>query len=129
MAENKKLSDDEIKLQRRKRIDSKVKKRITELLTLYADVPVQEIKIYRELIEHLAFVDVSLREFKEDILERGYQVKYQNGLHQSGWKRNESVDLYDKWLSNRLSNTERLKKLLYGEERQLDDGFDDFINS
>lgn len=129
MAENKKLSDDEIKLQRRKRIDSKVKKRITELLTLYADVPVQEIKIYRELIEHLAFVDVSLREFKEDILERGYQVKYQNGLHQSGWKRNESVDLYDKWLSNRLSNAERLKKLLYGEERQLDDGFNEFINS
>ncbi len=123
------MTEIEEKLKKQKKIRSRVKKRITELLTFYSDVPVKDIKIYRSLIEHLAFIDVMLQEYQEDILVNGFQVKYQNGRYQSGLKRNESVDLFKKWYSERLSDSERLKKLLYGEEKELDDGFDDFINS
>lgn len=105
-----------------------IKKRATELLALYSTMSPELIKSYKHLIEHLAFIDVMLLEFQEDILVEGFQVKYKNGKNQWGWKKNDSIDLFKKWYSERLSDSERLKRVLGLENSTLDDAFDDFLN-
>lgn len=104
-----------------------VKKRTTELLSFYSSADVDKIKTYRSLIEHLAFVDVMLLEYQEDIIENGFQVEYQNGKNQWGLKRNEAVDLFKKWYSERLTDAGKLRGLLDLGDEIEDDDFDVFI--
>jgi hypothetical protein len=128
---------EENKIKKTEDLHKRIKKRTGELVACYsfasADTKVdkdiiKKIKTYRSLINHLAFIDVMLQEFQEDILAEGFQVKYMNGKNQWGYKRNESVDLFKKWYSDRLSDSERLKKLLAIEDAEFDDGFDEICN-
>lgn len=119
--------NEDIKIKREKKLRSRMKKRTTELIACYSDAPVELINTYRSLIEHLAFIDVMLQEYQDDMLINGFQVKYKNGKNQYGMKRNESVDLFKKWYTDRLSDSERLKKLLALENKDVDDGFDEFF--
>lgn len=109
-------------------IEKRVQKRTTELITLYSAESKDKIKTYRSLIEHLAFMDVMLQLYRQDIIENGYTVEYQNGKNQWGIKKNEAVDLFKKWYSERLTDSERLEKLITGVNENTPDEFDNFIN-
>jgi len=129
---DKELALRELKAQKAKKRNKLVKKRTTELLTCYSEGADKSIKTkintYRSLIEHLAFIDVMLQEFQEDIVENGIKEEYQNGKNQSGLKKNDSVDLFKKWYSERLSDSERLKRLLSIDDEAIDDNADDFFD-
>lgn len=105
----------------------KVEKRAIELLVLYSSAEKEKLQAYKSLIEHLAFIDVMIAEYREDILDEGFQTKYQNGKNQWGIRRSEAVDLFKKWYSERLSDSERLRVLLGVEGDAVDDDFDAFI--
>ena len=122
------IENEENKIKNTKKLRSRIKNRVTQLITYYNDAPKEKIDTYRSLIEHLAFIDVMLQVYQEDMLVNGYQVKYMNGKNQWGLKKNESVDLFKKWYSDRLSDSERLKRLLSVDDSGFDKEFDVFIN-
>lgn len=100
----------EAKSKERKKL---IKERYKKLLTFYSGLAdVEKIKTYDSLILNLAFIDVMIDEFREDVSSEGYQAEYLNGKGQWGIKRSESVDLFKKWFSERLSDSERLRVLL-----------------
>lgn len=112
----------------RKNIKKLINQRAKELKTFYKSADADKIQTYNAMIEHLAFIDVMLKVFQDNILEDGYLVEYQNGKNQWGKKKNESVDLFKKWYSDRLSDSEKLENLLKIETDESTDELDEFIN-
>ncbi len=116
------------KAKKEKKIRKQIASRTKELLTYYSSADKDKIDAYRSLIEHLAFIDIMLVEFRENILTTGLYVEYQNGKNQSGIKKNDSVDLFKKWYSDRLTDSERVERLLGVEVESGSNELEEFLS-
>ena len=121
---------EKIKKESIKKREKRIKNRAITLLSCFSDVPADKLKYFRQYIDDIAGLDVIIQDFKDDFIKKGIKEEYKNGRFQSGLRVNPSIQSFESCQKTRAVLMEKLKNLIYDDgSRNLDDGFDDFINS
>ena len=90
--------------------DAMVKAEFDRLMKLFKDADPARLKLATKEIHRAAFLGVMLDRLEQDILTDGYSESYQNGQHQSGFKKSPAADLHVSYTKNYLS----VMKVLHG---------------
>ncbi len=106
-----------------------IKKETTRLKKLFQEIDENKKKLVYATIDDVAFLTVSMRELRKNILREGTTVEYQNGENQHGTKQNPDAQLY---IQMSRQQTQAMKILLdcmpkKNPSSDKDDGFDDFV--
>lgn len=104
-----------------------IKKQITKLKKICASIDAEKLKAVESLIENIAFMAVTLKELQQDITENGAVEEYQNGENQWGKKVSSAAQVYNSMIKNYTSCIKQLIDLLPKEDRNIDDGFEEFL--
>lgn len=87
-------------------------------------------KATQSLVENAAFMAVTLEDLQETINREGVVSEYQNGANQWGTKKSPEVEVYNTMIKHYMSIVKQLTDLLPDAEVvEVDDGFEDFVNS
>ena len=89
-----------------------IKKRVKELLVVYANLPDDKMKIARPLIENAAFMEVSLKELQEKLNAQGLSDEYKNGANQYGTKASADLQAYNSVIKSYNMVNSRLEAML-----------------
>lgn len=108
-----------------------IKREINRLKKLFKDIDENKKKLVYATIEDVAFMTITMKELRENIIREGTTVAYKNGENQYGTKQSPDAQLLlqfsqkqsqaMKILLECLPKTERIKKM-------PEDDFDDFVN-
>ena len=104
-----------------------IKKELNRLKKLFKDLPENKKKISEKLIDNAAFMSVSLKELKKDIILYGVKETYVNGKDQYGFKESIESKTYNTTIKNYMAIIKQLNEML-PEDKQIneDDEFDKF---
>lgn len=108
----------------------RIKKEVTRLKKLFAEIDESRKKLVFTTIEDVAFMTVTMQDLREKIVREGTTCEYKNGENQYGVKQSPDAQLY---LQLSQKNTQAMKILvdcLPKQEKKTkvqDDGFDDFV--
>lgn len=110
--------------------DEKIKKEIRRLKRIYKKMDPDVKKATQSLVENAAFMAVTLEDLQETINREGVVSEYQNGANQWGTKKSPEVEVYNTMIKHYMSIVKQLTDLLPDAEVvEVDDGFEDFVNS
>jgi hypothetical protein len=74
--------------------NQRVQAEIGRLSDIFKDLPSQQVKLAKPLIERAGFMKVSLEDLEKDISENGEVIAYDNGGGQKGIRTNPAVNIY-----------------------------------
>ena len=109
-----------------------IEKEVRRLKRLFKDIDDNKKKLVYATIEDIAFLTVTMKELRENIVRNGTTAKYKNGANQYGTKQSPDAQLYlqmsqkqtqaMKILIDCMPKTEKVKK-------EPEDDFDDFVSN
>ena len=107
-----------------------IKREINRLKKLFKEIDENKKKLVFTTIEDVAFMTVTMKYLRENIVREGTTVEYKNGEHQFGTKQSPDAQLY---LQMSQKQTQAMKILLdcmpkTEKPMQRGDGFEDFVN-
>jgi hypothetical protein len=111
--------------------EERIKREIRRLNKIYKEMDPDSKKAIKSLIENAAFMAVTLEDLQETINREGVISEYQNGANQWGTKKSPEVEVYNTMIKHYMAIIKQLTDLLPKESEvvEVDDGFEDFINS
>jgi hypothetical protein len=111
--------------------EERIKREIRRLNKIYKEMDPDSKKAIKSLIENAAFMAVTLEDLQETINREGVVSEYQNGANQWGTKKSPEVEVYNTMIKHYMAIIKQLTDLLPKESEvvEVDDGFEDFINS
>ena len=92
--------------------ERQIKTEYTKLSKLYADMPVEQRKLYDGLIHNTAFMAVELKELQSQIAKNGAVESYTNGENQGGLKPSAALSAYNQLIKNYQAAIKTLDKAL-----------------
>lgn len=106
-----------------------IKKEERRLKRLFTDIDENKKKLVYTTIEDVAFMTVTMRELRENIIRDGTEVEYKNGENQYGKKQSPDAQLYLQMSQKQTQAMKILTECLPKTEKPLkmDDGFEDFL--
>mgnify|MGYP000849224682 CR=1 FL=1 len=108
--------------------DKDVKREISRLTNLYKDVDRERRLTAKNLIEEAAFMKATLRELKEAIDEHGPIDEMPQGDY-SILREHPALKSYNTMVQRYSGIIKQLMDLLpKAQQKEVDDGFDDFLN-
>lgn len=109
-----------------------IKREVNRLKKLFKDIDENKKKLVYTTIEDVAFMTITMKELRENIIREGTTATYKNGENQYGTKQSPDAQLLlqfsqkqsqaMKILLDCLPKTEKIKKI-------PEDDFDDFVNN
>jgi len=109
---------------------SKIKTSIhSKLKKVFKDLDKTKYKVVEDLIEQVAFMGAELKDLSEIIKRDGSIEEYQNGKWQKGIKLSAATQAHSTIIKNYNTALKQLTELLKSDGKDLDDGFDDFLNN
>lgn len=109
-----------------------IEKEVRRLKRLFKDIDDNKKKLVYATIEDIAFLTVTMKELRENIVRNGTTAKYKNGANQYGTKQSPDAQLYlqmsqkqtqaMKILIDCMPKTEKVKK-------EPEDDFDEFVSN
>ena len=109
----------------------KIEKEIRRLRRLFKEIDENKKKLVNTTIEDIAFMTVTMKDLRENIIRTGTTVSYKNGANQYGMKQSPDAQLY---LQMSQKQTQAMKILLdcmpKADKKNTvpEDDFDDFVN-
>lgn len=107
-----------------------IKKEVNRLKRLFKNIDENKKKLVYATIEDIAFLTVTMKELRENIIRVGTTVEYKNGANQYGTKQSPDAQLYlqmsqkqtqaMKILIDCMPKTEKVKK-------EPEDDFEEFV--
>lgn len=106
-----------------------IKKEERRLKRLFTAIDENKKKLVYTTIEDVAFMTVTMRELRENIIRDGTEVEYKNGENQYGKKQSPDAQLYLQMSQKQTQAMKILTECLPKTEKPLkaDDGFEDFL--
>ena len=106
-----------------------IKKEERRLKRLFTVIDENKKKLVYTTIEDVAFMTVTMRELRENIIRDGTEVEYKNGENQYGKKQSPDAQLYLQMSQKQTQAMKILTECLPKTEKPLktDDGFEDFL--
>ena len=106
-----------------------IKKEERRLKRLFNAIDENKKKLVYTTIEDVAFMTVTMRELRENIIRDGTEVEYKNGENQYGKKQSPDAQLYLQMSQKQTQAMKILTECLPKTEKPLkaDDGFEDFL--
>ena len=106
-----------------------IKKEEHRLKRLFSKIDGNKKKLVNATIEDVAFMTVTMRDLREEILRKGTEVTYKNGENQYGTKQSPAAQLYLQMSQKQTQAMKILTDCLPKTEKPLkaDDGFEDFL--
>lgn len=98
--------------------DDKIKKEISRLKKVFADLDKNKLVTVNSLIQTAAFMAISLGELEEIINADGYITEYQNGENQHGTKQSDEVKTHLAMTKNYSTVIKQLTDLVPPERRK-----------
>lgn len=90
----------------------------------------EEVKMANEsLVDNLAFLEVTLQDLREHIIEHGVKEEYTNGENQKGYKESVEVKTYNNMIKIYISGVKTLNIALPKDAQFHDDEFEKFKNA
>ncbi|HAE16986.1 MAG TPA: hypothetical protein DHW39_11655 [Erysipelotrichaceae bacterium] len=96
--------------------ETKIKRRLKELTTIYSKLPEKKRSIAEPLIKNAAFMEVELEELRVIIAQNGASEEYKNGENQYGRKASADLQSYNSLLKSYNMVNSRLEAMLPPEE-------------
>lgn len=113
-----------------KKQKKRIKDEIVRLRAVFNTIEDNKLKAVNSIIENVAFMTVTLADLQDDINLTGVKEEYKNGKNQWGMRENPSIGSYNAMIPKYSTLMKQLIDLLPGDdEKDPDDGFEDFINS
>lgn len=110
--------------------EERINKEIRRLKRIFKKMDDDTKKATQSLVENAAFMAVTLEDLQETINREGVVSEYQNGANQWGTKKSPEVEVYNTMIKHYMSIVKQLTDLLPDAEVvEVDDGFEDFVNS
>lgn len=110
--------------------EERINKEIRRLKRIFKKMDDDTKKVTQSLVENAAFMAVTLEDLQETINREGVVSEYQNGANQWGTKKSPEVEVYNTMIKHYMSIVKQLTDLLPDAEVvEVDDGFEDFVNS
>jgi predicted transcriptional regulator len=110
--------------------EERINKEIRRLKRIFKKMDNDTKKVTQSLVENAAFMAVTLEDLQETINREGVVSEYQNGANQWGTKKSPEVEVYNTMIKHYMSIVKQLTDLLPDAEVvEVDDGFEDFVNS
>lgn len=110
--------------------EERINKEIRRLKRIFKKMDDDTKKVTQSLVENAAFMAVTLEDLQETINREGVVSEYQNGANQWGTKKSPEVEVYNTMIKHYMSIVKQLTDLLPDAEVvEIDDGFEDFVNS
>lgn len=110
--------------------EERINKEIRRLKRIFKKMDDNTKKVTQSLVENAAFMAVTLEDLQETINREGVVSEYQNGANQWGTKKSPEVEVYNTMIKHYMSIVKQLTDLLPDAEVvEVDDGFEDFVNS
>lgn len=109
-----------------------IEKEVRRLNRLFREIDENKKKLVQATVRDIAFMTVTMRDLRENIIRRGTTCSYKNGENQYGTKQSPEAQMY---LQMSQKQTQAMKILVdclpKKEKKQKEDGdgFEDFINS
>ena len=106
-----------------------IKKEERRLKRLFNAIDENKKKLVYTTIEDVAFMTVTMRDLRENIIRDGTEVEYKNGENQYGKKQSPDAQLYLQMSQKQTQAMKILTECLPKTEKPLkaDDGFEDFL--
>lgn len=108
----------------------RIKSEITRLKKIFKDIDPNKKNLVISTIHDIAFMNITMEDLRESIIENGTTIEYKNGKDQWGEKQSPDAQTY---LQLSQKSTQAMKILLDCLPKTLpktgsdDDGFDDFV--
>lgn len=110
---------------------NEIKKEVRRLKRLFKDIDDNKKKLVYTTIEDIAFLTITMKELRENIVREGTTVEYKNGANQYGTKQSPDAQLY---LQMSQKQTQAMKILIdcmpkrEKVSKEPEDDFDDFVS-
>lgn len=92
--------------------EKQIKKEITELNKLFADIPSEQKKLVEGLIQNAAFMRVTLEELQKEVVESGAIIRCQSGNGFDTIKDNPAQKAYTTMVSRYTQIIDKLQDFL-----------------
>ena len=120
---------DEIKSRDVKKLLRRIKNEIIRLRSIFNEIDKNKLKAVNSIIENVAFMTITLQDLQDDIVNNGLKEQYKNGRNQWGMRENPAIGSYNTMITKYSTLMKQLTDLMSEEStKDLDDGFDDFLN-
>ena len=107
-----------------------IKAEINRLKRIYKKIGSDRMNLAIGAIQRAAFLRVSLQELEDDLNERGYTEKFQQGNQEPYDRKRPNAETYKAFYDSYLKTIKQLTDMLPKEEQKPDvDEFDEFIMS
>jgi len=108
----------------------KIKKSIhNKLKNIFKDIEKSKYKVVEDLIEQVSFMGAELKDLSEIIKRDGSIEEYQNGKWQKGIKLSAATQAHSTIIKNYNTSLKQLTELLKTDDKDTDDGFDEFLKT
>ncbi len=110
---------------------NEINKEVRRLKRLFKDIDDNKKKLVYTTIEDIAFLTITMKELRENIVREGTTVEYKNGANQYGTKQSPDAQLY---LQMSQKQTQAMKILIdcmpkrEKVSKETEDDFDDFVS-
>ncbi len=111
--------------------NKEIKKEVNRLKKLFKEIDENKKKLVYTTIEDIAFMTVTMKELRENIIREGTTVTYKNGEHQYGTKQSPDAQLYLQMSQKQTQAMKILIDCMPKREKVINtpqDDFDDFVN-
>lgn len=109
--------------------DIAIKKEIRRIKSGLKNIHKDTLKMNEGLIEHAAYLQVTLVNMKKDLDEtNGWTCEYQNGENQFGKKKSPEAEVFITLDKSYREAMKQINELLPKGTTPIDDGFEEFAN-
>lgn len=106
-----------------------ISKEIKRIKSGLKNIDKKTLKMNEGLIEHAAYLQVTLIDLKNDLdKNNGWVCEYQNGENQSGKKKSPEADIFITLDKSYRESMKQINELLPKGSTPINDGFEDFVN-
>ncbi len=98
--------------------EKRIKKELSKLKKVFANLPENQKKTTEKLIENAAYSAICLEDLREKIDADGYEETYQNGANQGGKKQSVAMSTYLSLLKDYTTIITGLLKYIPAEDRK-----------
>lgn len=127
MANKKNTNNEELSKKLSK--EEAIKKEVSRIKSGLKEINKKTLKMNEGLIDHTAYLQVTLINLKKEIDENnGWVCEYQNGENQFGKKKSPEAEVFITLDKSYREAMKQINELLPKGSAPIDDGFEDFVN-
>lgn len=108
-----------------------IEKEIRRLRRLFKEIDENKKKLVNTTIEDIAFMTVTMKDLRENIIRAGTTVSYKNGANQYGMKQSPDAQLYLQMSQKQTQAMKILLDCMPKTDKKItipEDDFDKFVN-